>query len=122
MCDLVIEAGKKGKSKAGMCAAIDISLQTMNVWADEIPEFSEAIDKAMVYSQEYLEDLAQKHFTSQFFQSSTYNKRMGSQFRHKDGYSDQTANSGQVLNVISVEPMTAAEWEKKYKDDGDTTA
>lgn len=54
-CDMVIEFGKTGASKAEMALDLDIAMSTFDVWQNDIPEFMEAVKRAVSYSQGYWE-------------------------------------------------------------------
>lgn len=58
-CEQVIEWGKLGKSKAWMCANLNIVRQTLDNWAAEHPEFLDAITKGLLHSQAWWEDKGQ---------------------------------------------------------------
>lgn len=58
-CDKAIELGKLGKSKAQIAAAIGVSRQTMNTWAQEFPEFLDAITYAQDLAQAWWEEQGQ---------------------------------------------------------------
>lgn len=55
MCDRMIELGKEGASQKMMWAELGISKNTAEAWKKKHPEFTEALDLALVHSQAYWE-------------------------------------------------------------------
>ena len=58
-CDVVIELGKQGKSKAYMAAHLNIARSTFDLWEHECRDFSEAVKQAVAYSQAWWEEQIQ---------------------------------------------------------------
>jgi hypothetical protein len=58
-CQLVIELGAKGKSKAQMARDIGVCRQTLENWIRERPEFLDAITHALDYALAWWEDQGQ---------------------------------------------------------------
>ena len=56
-CEQVIEYGKEGMSLHEMALELDICYDTLNEWRKEKPEFSDAVKKALTYSQGWWERL-----------------------------------------------------------------
>jgi transposase len=54
-CEAVIEYGKQGLSKAQMAARLEVHRETLNNWADNHPEFFDAIKKATDLAQDLWE-------------------------------------------------------------------
>lgn len=55
-CDLVIEYGKQGLSKAQMAARLNIHRDTLHQWEQTHSEFSDAIKKAVGFAQDLWEE------------------------------------------------------------------
>jgi hypothetical protein len=57
MCDVVVELGKEGASKHEMALELGIHIDTFIEWVkdENKPEFSEAVKKAVSYSQGWWE-------------------------------------------------------------------
>jgi phage terminase large subunit len=55
-CDLVIELGAQGKSKAQLAASIGVSRETIDLWAKVHPEFSDALKFAKDLALAWWED------------------------------------------------------------------
>ena len=79
-CDDVIEWGKLGKSKAWMCASLDIARTTLDLWIETHPEFSYAMDKALTNSQLWWEDAGQRGMETQGFSAPIWSRSMGARF------------------------------------------
>lgn len=54
-CDLVIDLGKTGASKAEMAAECGVTRQTLDNWAEAHPEFLDAVKEAVSWSQAWWE-------------------------------------------------------------------
>ena len=92
-CELVIELGKAGKSKAQMAArldvgapipglvtSIDVSRQTLENWADAHPEFLDAMARANVHAMAWWEDEGQDGLRAERFNASLWAKNMSARF------------------------------------------
>ena len=55
MCDTIIAMGKEGASQKMMWSQLGISKNTAESWKKKYPEFSEALDIALVHAQSYWE-------------------------------------------------------------------
>jgi len=80
-CEIVVDLGKAGKSKAQMCAHFDISRQTIDNWAQQNPEFLEALSRATVHAQAWWEDKGVEGLTSREFNAPVWKKSMEARFR-----------------------------------------
>lgn len=60
-CDVVIKAGKLGKSKAQMASALDVSRGTLDDWAKANPEFADAIVRAREHAMAWWEEKGRTH-------------------------------------------------------------
>lgn len=59
-CDLVLELGKDGKSRAQIAAALDCSRQTLANWEEKHPDFMDAMTRARDLSLAWWEGAGQK--------------------------------------------------------------
>ncbi len=107
-CDKVVEWGKEGKSKAWMCAELDIVDQTMRNWGEAHPEFLDAITRGLKHSQKWWEDKGQSSLDKAGFQASVWSRSMAARFpedwREKTDQ-NTTHNVGdgvlELLNAVS---------------------
>ena len=111
-CEEVIELGKAGKSKVQMASHFNVARQTIDNWANDNPEFLEALNVAMAHSQTWWENAGQEGI---FRQTNTFNaivwkKTMECRFR--DDYTDQKKMSftgdidyGVKVNELSDEQL-----------------
>jgi hypothetical protein len=79
-CDLVLQWGRDGKSKAWMAAELDVTRQTLENWEKAHPEFLDAITRAMLKSQQWWEDKGQTGITLQGFGASVWSRSMAARF------------------------------------------
>lgn len=95
-CEKVIELGKEGKSKAQMCAAFNISRQTIDNWANAHEDFLEALNRAMVHCQDWWENAGQQGLVTPGFNAAVWKKSMEARFR--DDYTErkEVEHSGDI--------------------------
>ena len=97
-CDRVIEWGRLGKSKAWMCAELDITPQTMDNWCEANPDFLEAITRAVTHSQKWWEDAGQVGMMNgSGFNGNVWSKNVSNRFR-KD-WTDKTETKNTLQNA-----------------------
>ena len=95
-CERVIELGKRGKSVAVMAAQLDVHKDTIYEWMRVHPEFSDAIKRALTYSQEWWEDAGQNALQQTNFQGSMWSRSMAARFPADWRESTKTELSGTV--------------------------
>jgi hypothetical protein len=98
-CDDVIELGKQGKSLAQMCAHFDIARQTIDNWAEQHPEFLEALSRAKVHCQAWWEDKGMDGLAAGKLNAPVWKKSMEARFR--DDYTERREISGGVAVILS---------------------
>jgi hypothetical protein len=79
-CDLVIELGAQGKSKAQMAASIGVARSTFALWEQEYRAFSEAVKAAMDLSLSWWEEAGQLNMTRPGFNATAYIFQMKNRF------------------------------------------
>lgn len=87
-CDTVIELGKQGYSKARMAAHFDVAKQTIDQWAKDHAEFSDALTRARTHSQSWWENEAQSGLKNRDFNAGIWDKSVKSMFR--EDYQDRS--------------------------------
>ncbi len=99
-CEEVVELGKEGKSLAQMCSHFDIARSTIDQWAEDNPEFSEALSRAKAHMQAKLEEMGFTGLADKNFNAAVWKTTMMARFR--DDYTErkEVENRGQVV-VIS---------------------
>lgn len=88
-CGRVIELGRKGKSKAQIAAALDVSRQTLDTWAQVHPEFLDAVKAARDLALAWWEDQGQSGLHAEKFNATAFIFQVKNRFR--DDYADRTA-------------------------------
>lgn len=98
-CEQVVALGKEGKSLVQMCAAFDIARSTIDQWAEDNPEFSEALARAKVYAQDWWEEVGQKALWADKFNAPVWKKSMEARFR--DDYTERKEldHNGQIVLI-----------------------
>lgn len=101
-CEVVVDLGKQGKSLAQMCAHFDIARSTIDQWAEDYPEFSEAFNRARVHMQAKLEEMGFSGLSNKEFNAAVWKTTMQARFR--DDYTErkEVDHKGQVV-VIAPE-------------------
>jgi hypothetical protein len=91
-CELVIEMGRQGKSKAQIAATIGVTRKTMWTWCSVHEEFLNAIEYAEELALQWWEDIAQDHLKQTkdgvTLNTSLWSRSMAARFP-KD-YTDRT--------------------------------
>jgi hypothetical protein len=80
-CDLVIDMGTAGKSKAQMAAGLGISRQCMNEWEKQHKEFGDAVKAAQDLALAWWETAGQFNMTRQGFNATAFIFQMKNRFR-----------------------------------------
>lgn len=88
-CEIVLELGAQGKSKAQIAARLGINRDTLNEWTKIHPEFSVAVKNAQELALAWWEDAGQVNMARQGFNATAYIFQMKNRFR--DDYRDVTA-------------------------------
>lgn len=89
-----------GKSRTWMAAQLDISRETIYEWEKTIPEFSDAITRAMAKSQAFWEDTGQAGIATQGFNAAVWVKSMTSRFP-----ADYTEKNKTEVTTIGDQPV-----------------
>lgn len=107
-CDLVIEMGKRGYSKVQIAAELGIAKSTLPVWEQANPEFSDALTRAMTFSQSWWEQKGQDCLImpgGMSFQSSVWSRSMAARF--PDDWREKTATELSGPNGSAIKSDTA---------------
>ncbi|MDE2440978.1 MAG: hypothetical protein KGP14_08115 [Betaproteobacteria bacterium] len=108
MCQEVMEWGKRGKSRAWMCAhlADGITPQTMATWEATHPDFLEAMTRARMLSQAHWEDLGHDNIKEREFNSSVWSRSMGARFpddwREKVGHVGGNKDDEPIRQEVAI--------------------
>jgi hypothetical protein len=105
-CDLVLDLGAEGKSKAQIAAALGISRETLHAWCKQYPAFSDAIKAAADLALAWWENAGQTNMTRQGFNATAFIFQMKNRFR--DDYRDASEITGKDgKDLIPDKPVTA---------------
>lgn len=99
-CEAVIKLGKEGKSPAQMAAHFDVARSTIDEWAENHEEFSEAYARALAHCQNWWENKGQAALDTRDFNSAVWAKSMSARFR--DDYTERKEHTGAGGGAISV--------------------
>jgi len=106
-CDTVIELGKLGKSVVQMACALDVAKSTLYLWAETIPEFSDAFTRARQWAQDWWETQGQCGLTADKFNASLWSRSMAARFpedyQERKGVELSGPGGGPVNVVTTVE-------------------
>ena len=79
-CEQVIELGREGKSKAQIAAVLDVARMTLDNWANEHPDFLDAITRARDLQLAWWENKGQANLEAQTFQTGLWSRSMAARF------------------------------------------
>jgi len=86
-CQIAIELGRQGKSRESIAANLNVSWNTLNLWADAHPEFMEALNNAKTLEQDYWEDLGLRYIVEapggSKLNSAVWGRSMAARFPQK---------------------------------------
>lgn len=102
-CQTVIEVGSYGGWLSEMAEACDVARSTMDEWAANHPEFSEALTRAKQKAQAWFEQVGREGMTAERFNSQLWAKQMSA--RHRDEYTerrDHTSSDGSMTPPARV--------------------
>lgn len=105
MCELVVEWGKLGKSRAWICSRLDITPQTMANWEKVHTDFFEAMTRSRMHAQAHWEDQGQDNLLTVGFQSSVWSRSMGARFPEdwrETSRQEKTGPNGGPIEVSEV--------------------
>lgn len=91
-CDLILELGREGKSKAQMAAHIGITRKTIENWADRHPEFREALDLWQDLCLAWWENTGQRGLAHGVMNAAVWGRSMAARFHAE--YREETAIVG----------------------------
>jgi hypothetical protein len=79
-CELVVEWGKLGKSRAWFAAELGTSRRVMLEWASKYPDFHNALEIATEFAQKWWEDAGQQGMLAPGFNASIWSRSMAARF------------------------------------------
>jgi hypothetical protein len=100
-CDLIIGVGEEGGWLSEMAEACDVHRNTMDVWADEHPEFLEALTRAKQKAQVWFEKKGREGLTADKFNSALWSKQMSA--RHPGEYTERKEFTGKDGGPIATD-------------------
>lgn len=106
-CERIIELGALGFSQAQMAADIGVAKATITQWAQQHPDFSNALSHARTLSQAWWEREAQSGLRDRDFNAGIWDKSVKSRFR--EDYTDRsiTEHVGKDGEAIEIKDSSA---------------
>lgn len=80
ICDVVIQSGREGKSRAQIAAILDVSFSTLQLFERTYPDFSAAMIRARELAQAWWEDAGQRGIMSREFNANAYSLQIRNRF------------------------------------------
>jgi hypothetical protein len=122
-CEQVIDLGEQGKSKAQIAAALNVSRTTMDKWAQDNPDFMDAVKRAGELALAWWEDMGQSALLlgSKNFNATAYIFQMKNRFReeYRDASTSELNVNAHHKHHHTVEPLSdSAEWLAKLLGTG----
>ncbi len=105
-CELVLELGAEGKSRAQIAAAIGVSRNTLTNWANSYADFATALTAAQDLALAWWENAGQQNMTRSGFNATAFIFQVKNRFR--DDYRDMSAHelTGKDGKDLSVGPSS----------------
>jgi hypothetical protein len=102
-CEIAAKVFAQGKSKAAVCAKLDISRPTLYNWCAKYPEFDQAVNRGMQKAQEYWEDLGEQGIKGDIekFGAAPWIFTMKNRFR--EDYAEDKSESNTVPEAIVMQ-------------------
>jgi hypothetical protein len=109
-CAKVIAMGKQGKSLAQMAAAFDVARSTIDQWAEQQAEFSEALARARTCAQDWWERQAEVgiKLKSADFNAQLWKTVVANRFR--EDYTETKVTQLQGPNGGPVQTQQMPDW------------
>lgn len=102
-CDVVREVGMRGGWLSEMAEECDVARSTMDEWASNFPEFSEALTRAKQSAQAWFERKGREGLEADKFNSSLWAKQMSA--RHREEYTERREVTGAEGGPIKTEEV-----------------
>lgn len=104
LCDVVIQCGRDGFSKAEIAATLDCCRQTLENWAAAHPEFLDALHRAHELSLAWWEGKARTNLATTGFQAGLWKQAMSGRFP-SEPYRERQELSGPNGGSIKYEKV-----------------
>lgn len=102
-CQTVIELGKDGWSKAQIANHLDVSRNTLDIWAAAHDEFLSALTRARDASMAWWEQRAQEGLTNREFNANLWSRSMAGRFPGDYSSHGEVKVVGDAANPVSHE-------------------
>lgn len=79
-CEMVIEWGMQGKSRAWICAELGVVRNTLKNWEAAHPDFLIAMERAKLAEQRWWEDAGQAGMVAPGFGATVWSRSMAARF------------------------------------------
>jgi len=113
-CDLIIEEAKKGYTLGGFAGLLGVARSTINKWAEEHPEFSEAVTAAKTILQRVWEKNALKIAMHGGSSAQATLTIFGLKNMGKNDWREETHSTQDVRRVSINVDMSPQEAEQSY--------
>lgn len=112
-CQVAIEFLDEGKSRIQLCRLLRISKSTMWEWEQKYPEFSNAIEHGITYSEAVWHDKGEEHLCNKDFQTRLYELNMMNRFGWKRKHEEKSNITAEIKEI----DKKAEENKEKYGRD-----
>jgi hypothetical protein len=108
-CELVIELGRAGKSKAQMAAHIGVTRKTLDSWCDVFPEFLSAMECARDFALSWWEDQCEKGiWAGKQFNAPAWSRSMAARFPADYRENSRVELTGADGGPVEIDEKSAA--------------
>lgn len=120
LCDHAIALGMKGHTWASIAMAFGVSRKTINEWEANYPAFSDAMARARVCAQAFLENHGRKNLKADRYQAQVWSKLIAVHEDYREQRSDNVGgfDLGSFVGAIAQAGAAAALAGKAQPGDG----
>lgn len=111
-CAKVIEVGEIGGWLSEMAEVCDVHRSTMDEWAANHPEFSEALTRAKQKAQAWFEREGREGLKADRFNAPLWQKQMSA--RHRDEYTERNELTGANGGPIKTEDVSLKDAARQF--------
>lgn len=104
--DVILNAGKMGKSIAEMAVDLGISKPRLNKWRETKPQFAEIFNMALTLAQAHWEAIAYQNINNKDFNTNLFKQQMAGRFR--DDYGVVVVKQGGKPDTMVPSQLIAA--------------
>lgn len=99
-CDIARDSLKEGISKNALAAKFGVSIQTLFNWQKKQPEFKEAVEEGLAFSEKWWEDRGRDACSGDNFNAAVWIFTMKNRFGWKDRQDVTSDDEPLQINIV----------------------